>query len=391
MDSNKKPLRQPFVLGQTPPLNSPLFPNVAFTSKTPDQMDKVYETTISGSTYSREGHPNSSHLAKIINPMEHAKFGLIAGSGMGAISTSILGLLRKGDHLIANKLLYGGTLALFEKHLPRLGIEVSLISFDNMQNLADALRSNTKMIFTETVSNPTIRITDLENIIKIAKKNDIFLMVDNTFTTPIGCQPLTMGADIVIHSLTKILAGHSDAMLGYIGARDDMFFEPINDVLITMGMTPSPFDCWLTERGLLSFSLRYARSQENAKALATYLSTLNVIKKVHYPSLPSHPDYERCKKLFGKNTGTMLSFEIEGNRTTANQFFEAISPIRFVPTLGDISTTLSHPLSSSHRSLSPEKINEIGLSEGFFRVSLGVENFDFLQDCFSTAIKKVTS
>jgi len=213
------------------------------------------------------------------------------------------------------------------------------------------------------------------------------LMVDNTFTTPRGLRPFEYGADIVVHSVTKILAGHSDVTLGYVTARDETLREAIRQAVVTWGMTPSPFDCWLAERGLYSFELRYDRAEQNAAALADHLASLSGVKQVLYPTHPDHPDHNRAGTLLNGRGGHMVSFELHGGRAAANALTRAAPNIAFAPTLGDIGTTLSHPASSSHRALSEGERANLGISEGFFRISVGIEDIDLLKEEFEAAIK----
>lgn len=236
------------------------------------------------------------------------------------------------------------------------------------------------------VSNPTLRVADLEAIIALAQARGVLVAIDNTFTTPRGIQPFAHGADIVIHSVTKIMAGHSDATLGYVAARDPALRKALYDFAVTLGFTPSPFDCWLAERGLYTFDLRYDRAEANARALSDHLAGLPGVKRVLYPTRADHPDHNRAVALLGARGGHMLSFEIAGGREAANRLTRAAPDIAFAPTLGDVNTTLSHPASSSHRALTVEGRAALGISEGFFRVSVGIEDVELLKAEFAAAI-----
>ena len=372
------------------PLVTPIFPAVAYVSNDPDEMDAQYEGRIEGYTYAREGHPNATVLAAKIDWLEGVTpemgKGVVTGSGMAAVSTLFLSLLGQGDHIVAGDQLYGRCLRLLRQDLPRMGFEASLADPTDATAIEAAIRPSTKLILIELVSNPTIRVADLLAIRDIAKRHDLLLAVDNTFTTPRAIRPLDHGADIVIHSLTKLLAGHSDATLGYIAAMSDALNRSLEDTAITWGMTPSPFDCWLAERGLHSFDLRYERAQANAAALADFLGDLDGVERVLYPGRPDHPDHERALALFGSNMGNMLSFRLRGGRDTANAFLRAAEQIPFAPTLGDIATTLSHPASSSHRGMTPEAREALGVTEGFIRVSVGVEDREQLKHELAAAI-----
>ncbi|MEY8843170.1 PLP-dependent transferase, partial [Cribrihabitans sp. XS_ASV171] len=204
-------------------------------------------------------------------------------------------------------------------------------------------------ILVEVVSNPTLRVADIAGLAELCRNKGILLAVDNTFTTPRAFRPFEHGADIVIHSITKLLAGHSDVMLGYVVARDPALNEKMRVFSITTGMTPSPFDCWLAERGMLSFELRFDRAQLTAVALADHLSEQPGIKRVIYPTRADHPDRNRADELLEGQGCNMVSFELDGGRAAANAFTRAAEGLSFAPTLGDVGTTLSHPASSSHR------------------------------------------
>ena len=372
------------------PVVTPLQPSVVYASPDPDALDAQYDGTASGYTYAREGHPNATVLAQKIDMLEGVSGGIITGSGMSAIGAVFLGCLKAGHHVLGGDQLYGRSLRLMTQDLPKFGIETSLADPTDVAAMRAAVRPNTKMILVEVVSNPTIRVADMEGIAALASEIGALLVVDNTFTTPRSYLPFDHGADIVIHSVTKLLAGHSDATLGYAVARDPDLMTAINDANVTWGLTPSPFDCWLAERGLHSFELRYDRAQENAAKLADALAGCEAVKAVLYPTRPDHPDHNRAVALLGGQGGNMLSFELYGGRDAANAFTRAAPDVAFAPTLGDIGTTLSHPPSSSHRGLTPQGRADLGITEGFFRVSVGVEDVNILIDEFLTAAKAST-
>lgn len=372
------------------PVVTPLQPSVVYASPDPDALDAQYADA-SGFTYAREGHPNASVLAQKIDMLEGATGGIITGSGMSAIGAVFLGCLKAGDHVLGGDQLYGRTLRLMTQDLPKFGIETSLSDPTDVAAMRAAVRPNTKMIVVEVVSNPTIRVADMPAITALAKEIGALLVVDNTFTTPRSYRPFDHGADIVVHSVTKLLAGHSDATLGYVAARDPDLRTAINDANVTWGLTPSPFDCWLAERGLHSFELRFDRAQDNAVKLADALAQAKGIKRVIYPTRPDHPDHNRAVSLLDGRGGNMFSFELTGSREAANAFTRAASEIAFAPTLGDVGTTLSHPASSSHRGLTPVARNALGISEGFFRVSVGIEDADLLISEMTAAAEATVS
>lgn len=369
------------------PVVTPLQPSVVYASPSPDRLDDQYEGRAKGFTYAREGHPNAEVLAQKIDQLEGVQGGIITSSGMSAVSVVLMGLLNAGDHVVAADQLYGRSLRMLTQDMPRFGLTATLADPTDVDAIRAAVTPMTKMILLEVVSNPTLRIADMVGIAALAKEIGALLVVDNTFTTPRAYLPFQNGADVVIHSVTKLLAGHSDVTLGYAVARDPALQKKIYDTSVTFGFTPSPFDCWLAERGLYSFNLRYDRAEENARELADHLAGLPNVKRVLYPTRPDHPDHNRATSILGERGSHMVSFEVGGGRSAANALTLAAPNIAFAPTLGDIGTTLSHPASSSHRALTQEGRAALGISEGFFRVSVGVEDIRVLKDEFTVAIK----
>jgi cystathionine beta-lyase/cystathionine gamma-synthase len=355
-------------------------------------LDAQYEGDLHGYTYSREGHPNADVVAHTIDAMEGAPhMGVVVSSGMAAVSAVLLGLTKAGDHVIGGNQLYGRSLRMMAEDLPRLGIATSMVDPGDVEAVRAAIRPETKMILVEVVSNPTLRVADILGLSALAKETGILLVVDNTFTTPRSFKAYDHGADIVIHSVTKLLAGHSDVMLGYVSAKDKALNDRLRVFAVTAGMSPSPFDCWLAERGMLSFELRFDRAQSTAAKLAEHLGTLKGVKRVIYPARRDHPDHLRAEALLKGQYCNMVSFEIEGTRAAANALARGAEGLSFAPTLGDVGTTLSHPASSSHRALTAEKRAELGMSEGFFRVSVGLEDPDALCDVFTSAVQAATT
>ncbi len=375
--------RQAWPEGSSRAVATPLQPSVVYASRDADALDAQYDGTAPGYTYSREGHPNASVLARKIDALEGCAGGWMTASGMSAVTATMLGLLRAGDDVVGGDQLYGRSLRMLTQDLPRLGIKATLADPTDIAAIEAAIRPETRLILVEVVSNPTLRVADMEGIASLARARGIILAVDNTFTTPRSYQPFKHGADVVIHSVTKLLAGHSDAMLGYVAARDPDHRTAIENTIVTLGLTPSPYDCWMAERGLMSFHLRYDRAEQNAAALADHIAGLPGIARVLYPGRADHPDHNRAGALLGARFGNMVSFTIDGGRAEANRLIRAMPDMAFAPTLGDIGTTLSHAASSSHRGLTPQARAALGITEGFFRVSVGVEEIALLCDEFT--------
>ncbi len=379
--------RTPWPDGTERALGTPIQPSVAYGAADPDALDAIYEGRAPGFTYAREAHPNAEVLARKIDALEGGEGGLVTCSGMAAVTAALMGVLKTGDHVIGADQLYGRSLRMMSDELPRLGIETTRVDAGTADAVAAAIRPETRMILIEVVSNPTLRVADLDGIAALAEEHGILLAVDNTFTTPRAIRPFEHGAAIVIQSVTKLLSGHSDATLGWVGARDPDLRERMRTFAVTLGLTPSPFDCWLAERGLHSFELRYDRAERNAAALAAHLAGLPGIAEVVYPGRAGHPDHARAATLLGGRFGNMVTFRVDGGRAAANALVRAAGHTAFAPTLGDVATTLSHPATSSHRALAPEARAALGIDEGTFRVSVGIEPPELLIREFEEAVQ----
>ena len=381
--------RMPLNEGVSRPVVTPIQPSVVYASPDIDTLHAQYEGRAQGYTYAREGHPNATLLARKIDMLEGATGGLITGSGMSAVTAAIMGLLGAGDHIIGADQRYGRSLRLMHQDLARFGIATTVVDPTDAGALEAAIRPETRMILVEVVSNPTLRVADMAGIAAVARKAGVRLAVDNTFTTPIGYRPFDHGADIVIHSVTKLLAGHSDVTLGYVAAKYAGDARAIYDFAVTTGLTPSPYECWLAERGLYTFPLRFDRAEANARALADWLAGQPKVAQVLYPGRADHPDHARAVELLGGRDGNMVSFAIDGDAAAANRMVQAMPGMAFAPTLGDVGTTLSNPASSSHRGLTPEGRAALGISDGFFRVSVGIEEIGVLIADFEAGLAAV--
>ena len=372
--------------GVSRPVATPLHMSVVYASASPDELDDQYEGRAAGHTYSREGHPNAVVLAERIAELEGAPNpGWVTGSGMAALSAVMLALGGKGARVVGGDQLYGRTRRMMAEDLPRFGFDTTLADPTDAGAFADAIGDDARIVLIEAVSNPTLRVAEVSAIVRAAKSAGAIVVVDNTFTTPAGFRPFEYGADVVVHSVTKLLAGHSDAMLGWVCAKDAELQKRIETLSVTLGLTPSPFDCWLAERGLHSFALRQAQAERSAGRLADRLADLRGVTRVIYPGRADHPDRAAAEALL-LGPGNMLSFEVEGGRAAANRLTEAMTGLPFAPTLGDVATTLSHPASSSHRGLSAAAREAIGITEGFFRVSVGIEPPERLVAAFEAGV-----
>lgn len=370
------------------PETTPIFPSSVYTFRDLDAVRAYYDAgqapdmadvqafmgdqSATAYLYRRNGHPNERPVEMQLADLEQAEDAALFSSGMGAISQACLALLKPGDHLIATRHLYGGTYAFFENILRPWGVNITYIDLDDMSALTGALHANTRMLYAETIANPLLQVLDLTAIGDFAKANGCLLLVDNTFATPLLVQPLTHGATLSIHSLTKYLNGHSDVIGGAV-AGDAQTVAAVRKFAVTLGGTLGPFDAWLTERGLQTFHLRYPAQCANALQVARMLSEQPNVRRVFYPGLPSHPSHAIARGLLQHGFGAIVSFELSGGYNAANRFVGALEHIHFAPSLGGVHTTVSHPGLTSHRAYSSEERKQLGIEDGLIRLSVGCE------------------
>lgn len=372
------------------PLVAPLSSSVMYHYESTGQLQALYDNEIEGFTYARYGHPNASELAEKISWMEGAEAGIVTASGISAITAAFLTVLEKGDHIAAASQLYGRSLLMVDRELPRLGFETRHFDASDPSSFAAAITPGTRIVLAEVVSNPMLRVTHFAALVEATKKVGALLLVDNTFTTPRLFNPLDHGADLVMHSVTKMLSGHSDLTLGYIGGRDLELMARIDELIATMGFNASPHNCWLAERGLNTFDIRFDRAQENAGKFARFLETHPMATGVTYPGLSSHPDHDLAKSML-PGYGTMVSFVLNGDRTHADVFLKVAKNIPYGSTLGDVATIMTMPAISSHRKMSRDERLALGVQDNLFRVSVGIEDYDIIETDFKEALDAANS
>ncbi len=348
----------------------PLELSAVFQISSLDEVDAIYEQRQTGFIYARDGHPNLAQLAVRIAALEGAEAGWIGASGMAVESALMLSTLGLGTHIALADGVYGRTGRLVEE-LTRFGVSVSRFDATDSESLARVLKPETKLVFAETLSNPLLRVADLSRLAQICQKASVFLAVDHTFA-PLLCKPIELGADFVIHSVTKLIGGHSDVTSGAIVGQRDLI-QRIATLGSTFGLTANPFDCWLAARGLTTLAVRSRQSVASAQVLAGLLETHPAVQRVHYPGLPSHPDHARARVLLPAGAGNIVTIDL-GGRDQANQFIVGLrGSIPFAPSLGDVATTLSHPATTSHRGQTSEQWKRQGVNPGLIRLSIGLE------------------
>jgi cystathionine beta-lyase/cystathionine gamma-synthase len=366
------------------PLVPPIDLSVVYCPDDLAHVDALYDGTARGFIYARDGHPNAAQLAEKLARLEGAEAGLICASGMGAIAAALLTLLGQGDHVLLSDGVYGRTSALVSNQLPRWGIGHSTFDPADPSAAKGFLKPSTRAILVETISNPLLRVADLPGLAGVAGEVGIPLVVDNTFA-PLICKPIACGASLVMHSVTKMIGGHSDLTLGaLLGDRDRI--AAIQGVASTLGQTGNPFESWLAMRGLSTLGLRMARASVTALELARRLERHPAVARVYYPLLPSHPDHGLATRLLGEFGGSMLTIDL-GAREHSESFIRALAgSIPFAPSLGDVQTTLSHPATTSHRGHDAAALARQGIGAGMVRVSVGVEDPEDLWREFRTAL-----
>lgn len=367
----------------TEPLAPPLWQSVVYRVASLDQVDALYEGGAQGFIYSRDGHPNASQLAAKVAVLERAEAALVCASGMGAEAALLLSCLDSGDHLALSDGVYGKTTALAARELARFGVRHSLFDATRAESLASALTDRTRLVFAETISNPLLRLADIEGLAAVANRHGALLVIDNTFA-PLLCRPLDLGASAVVHSATKLMGGHSDLMLG-LAAGPRSLIDRAAGVASAFGLNGNPFESWLALRGLATLGVRSARACETALILAERLAAHPQVRAVHYPGLRQHPDHARAVRLLSGGFGTIATFDL-ATRERAGAFIGALRAIPFAPSLGDVATTLSHPATTSHRGQSPEQWARQGITPGLIRLSVGLEDPDDLWGELSAAL-----
>jgi cystathionine gamma-lyase len=349
---------------------------------------KVDEPT-AGYEYSRSGNPTRDALEARFAALENAKYGLAFSSGMAAEATLCFSVLKPGDHVVAFDDLYGGTRRLFDRVLaPNAGIEFTYVDARDCENIRCGLKENTKLVFLESPTNPIMRLCDMREASDIARERGIITAVDNTFMSPYFQNPLDLGADVVLHSTSKYMNGHSDSIGGAIMVNDEELFRAIKFNQNAVGAVLSPFDSYMVLRGTKTLAVRMRAHAENAQKIAEYLEPHPKIDCVHYPGLPSHPQHELAKSQMS-GFGGMLSFEIAGGLEAARTFLENLEVFALAESLGGVESLIEHPALMTHASIPREEREKVGLGDGLVRISAGIEHPDDLIEDLESALAHV--
>ena len=356
-------------------VNTPIFQ-----SSTYKLTDERYAGWAAGAQhtllYGRLSTVNSDAVAQKLIALEHGEDAEVFASGMAAIATTLITLLNQGDHMVASADVYGGTYGLLTEELPRFGISTTMADMRDPASYEAAIQPNTKLLYIETLTNPVLKVCDIFAMVEVAKRHNLLLLIDNTFASPWGCQPLTLGADLVIHSTTKYLGGHSDIIGGAVVGPKDLIAQ-IFMRKVHFGGSPDPHACYLLERGMRTLDVRMPRICENAAMLASRLEQHDAIERVYHTSLESHPDFEVAQRTLPKGSG-MVAFVVKGGDEAALKFMRGLKIIYEATSLGGVESLIECPFNSSHMFVPDDVRVAAGVVPGFVRLSIGIEDVEDL-------------
>jgi cystathionine beta-lyase/cystathionine gamma-synthase len=354
----------------------------------------IYQTTTyaqsapgvhKGYDYSRTDNPTRTALQAALASLEEAKYGLAFSSGMGAATTAML-LFKEGDHIISSRDVYGGTYRLFKRVLENFGLTFSFVETSNLKTLERAVTKPTRLLWIESPTNPLLRITDIRAAAKIAHANGAFCLVDNTFASPYFQRPLSLGADLVLHSTTKYIGGHADVVGGAICLNHPRLYERLKYLQNAAGATPSPFDCFLTLRGIKTLALRMREHEKNATHIASFLKEHPGVGRVYYPGLANHPDHEIAAAQMNGFSG-MVSFEVKGGLAAARRVLSRLRLFKIAESLGGVESLVELPAIMTHASIPKQERKKAGLDDGLIRLSVGIEDVEDLTGDLKTALR----
>ncbi|ORX46035.1 hypothetical protein DM01DRAFT_1339676 [Hesseltinella vesiculosa] len=369
--------------GQNPdPVTGAVIPPVSLSTTFKQSAAGVH----SGYDYSRSGNPTRHNFETAVAALEGGKYGLAFASG-SSVTATILNSLHTGSHLISVNDVYGGTYRYFTRVAVNNGVEATFVDLDNADNIKPHFRENTKLVWLETPTNPTLRIVDIQAVAKHAHAHGALLVVDNTFMSPYFQNPLALGADVVVHSVTKYINGHSDVVMGVAVTNNKEVYEQLQFLQNSIGAVPSAFDSYLARRGLMTLEVRMQRHAENAMQVAKFLETHPQVEEVIYPGLPSHPNHELAKRQ-QHGFGGMVSFRLRGTLDNVNVFLGQLQYITLAESLGGVESLIEAPAVMTHASVSAEDRAKLGISDTLVRMSVGIENVDDLVQDITAALEK---
>jgi cystathionine beta-lyase/cystathionine gamma-synthase len=368
------------------PLATPIYQTSTFEVTDNDEQLRATHTD---HFYTRYGNPTNTVAEETVAELEGVDAAQTFASGMGAITTTIMALLKAGDHIVAQRDIYGGVTKFLSQWLPKFGIETTFVDTTDYEQHEGAIRPNTKLLYLESPTNPTLRVVDLKKVAALAKLHNLISMIDGTFGTPVNQHPAEFGIDLVMHSGTKYLGGHTDLICGVVAGRGDLI-EKIHATRTTLGNCMDPHASWMLVRGLKTLAVRVARQNENALRVAQFLSEHAKVRRVHYPFLKTHPQYAIAREQMSGGGG-MVSFEVEGTGEDARRASESMRLFTLAPSLGGVESLVSIPVLTSHAMIEPEQREKMGVTEQMIRLSVGIENVDDLIADLEQALEAVAA
>lgn len=369
-------------------VNVPIYQSSTFAFQNAQQGANRFAGSEEGFIYTRIGNPTIQALEKNIATLENGYGGIAASSGMGAIAAVYMALLDQSSHVVGTASLYGPSRGLIEGHFSRFGVRSSYVDTSDLDHVRKAMRKNTRMLYIETPSNPAMQVTDLAGASEIARQHDCPLVVDNTFATPYLQSPLDLGADVVVHSVTKYINGHADVVGGIIVTKTEEMYKRIRSQMVILGPNMDPHQAYLVIRGVKTLGIRVERAQENAMRIARWLESHPKIAWVRYLGLESHPQYALAKKQM-RGPGSMISFELKGGLEAGRQLMDHVQLATLAVSLGGVETLIEHPSSMTHASMAREDRLEAGITDGLVRYSVGIENAEDLIEDLDQALQSV--
>jgi len=368
---------------------TPIYQSSTFSFNSAEQGAKLFSGQEKGYIYTRLSNPTIKALEDKLAALENGFGGIALASGMAAITTTYTAILKQGDHMISSSSVYGPSRAVMESIFADFGVESSFIDTTRIENIIDAIRPNTKMLYLETPANPTMALTDIVDACKVAAMNNIITVVDNTFCSPYLQQPLDLGADVVLHSLTKFINGHADVIGGAIIAREEGLYKRLHKTMAMMGCNMDPHQAYLVSRGVKTLALRLDRAQESAMKIADWLENHQQISWVKYPGLSSFPQKDLAEKQMS-GFGAMMSFGVKGGLDAGRILMDNVKLPMLAVSLGGVETLIQHPASMTHVGISPEARSEAGISDDMVRFSVGIESVEDIIADLDQALEKVT-
>ena len=366
----------------------PIYQTSTFAFKTADEGARCFSGESDGYIYTRIGNPTIAALERQIAILEKGFGGIATSSGMAAVSTIYMAFLKSGDHIVSTDAVYGPSRGIMESYFRKFGVESSYVNTANLDDIGNAIRPNTRMLFIETPTNPTMVISDLKACCEIAHRHGLVVVVDNTFSSPYLQRPIEFGADVVFHSMTKFINGHADIVAGIIVAKNEELYKIIRPAMVGMGCNMDPHQAYMVLRGVKTLALRMARAQENAVKVAEYLEKHPKVAWVKYPGLKSHPQYALAEKQMD-GPGAMISFELKGGLSAGKILMDNVRLAMLAVSLGGIETLIQHPATMTHSKMSRENREQAGITDGLVRFAVGIEDLQDIVNDLEQALAKI--